>query len=88
MSDEILRTLIDIKGDTGEIRGRLEALEGKLTAHVAEDRAAHGRITQLELAGATQRGRASVWHVIAVGAGSAVGYVIHVAIELWKGKHS
>jgi hypothetical protein len=84
MSDEILRTVLEIKGDTGEIRGELQALKQGLAAHVAEDRAAHGRIAQLELSAANQRGRSSVWHMVAVGAGTAAGYVFHLAIELWK----
>jgi hypothetical protein len=86
MSEEILKALLDIKEDTGATRAKVEALEGWMTQHAAEDRQVHERVRQMELGRAHSRGRASVFHMIAVGAGSVAGYVVHFLFDLWKGR--
>lgn len=76
MNDPILEALLDIKNDVGEVRAKIAALEVWLTHHAAEDSTAHERIRKLEMADAVSRGKASVWQLGAVAAGSAIGWAI------------
>jgi hypothetical protein len=76
MNDPILEALLDIKNDVGEVRAKIGALEVWLTQHVADDTVDHERIRKLEMADAVARGKASVWQLASVAAGSALGWAI------------
>jgi len=84
--DAILSALLDIKSDTGETRAQVAALKDWMTAHAAEDRLAHDRISALELSRARQNGAAKVWTLVsgAVGAGLSLG--AQALIYHWKQK--
>lgn len=86
MSDPVLETLFEIKGDVGEMKASLRALNAWMEQHASEDREAHERIAELELNSATRRGRASVWHLMATGAGATIGFLADHAITFFGGK--
>lgn len=82
MSDPVISVLLDIKEDVGEVKASLRALNAWMEQHAREDREAHERITKLEMRAAAQRGRASVWHIIATGTGALLGFVAQ-SIVTW-----
>lgn len=86
MSDPVINVLLDIKEDVGEVKASLRAMNAWMEQHAREDREAHERIQALELRSATQRGRASVWHIIATGVGAVVGFVAEHAITYFSNK--
>jgi len=68
MSDEILRAILDLKGDVGTLLGKVDSLDERMTTHVAEDSKAHERIGALERHNSRLAGKLSV---LVVGAGTA-----------------
>lgn len=86
MNDPVMDALLDIKGDVGEVKASLRSMNAWMEQHAREDREAHERITAIELRAATQRGRASVWHIIATGAGALFGYFVQFVIAHFQGR--
>ncbi len=84
-NDELLRTLLAIRGDIGKIDGKLESHITAFAAHVQDDKALTLRVGALQLSEARAiglaRGKATVWGLIA-GALSALGTL---AIEYFTG---
>ena len=85
-NNQILAAILDLKGDLGELKAGQDGQRRWMESHVAEDRLAYGRITVLEMAGAKQRGRSSVFALGATVVGAAIGYAVQL-MAAWT-KHT
>lgn len=81
-SDQVLEAVLAIKGDVGEVKARIIALNAWLDAHVQEDQRAHERIAKLELAQAVHRGKLSVWHALSAAGGGLVMAGVQYALKV------
>ena len=81
MNDPILEALLEIKSDIGEVRAKIGSLEVWITSHVAEDQRAHESIRRLEMAGAVAKGKAYVWHLVAIAGGSGLGWAVEYLMK-------
>lgn len=88
MSAEIITLLSKISGDIGEVKGKLDGLKGTIESHVQQDQTIQqqlfGRLSTLEIAGATSTGKGIAFKSVLTGVGAAVGVVGHIAkLKFW-----
>lgn len=84
MSDEVMSTLLAIRGDLGEIKGQLTAHVKSFDEHVKLDMEAYRAIATLKTDVARQRGFMTALGTVATTFGAAVGYL---AEKLLFGSH-
>jgi hypothetical protein len=75
MNDEqplLLQTLLNIREDIGELKALQTAANETFAKHCADDAIAHGRIREIELVQAKQRGAVRTWGIIATGAATLI----------------
>lgn len=82
--NNILDAVFDLKGDVGNLQSSVTSLRIAVDAHTAASTVAHARILALEIAAARAKGVASVWLLIATAAGSLLGFMSQVAIQIFS----
>lgn len=87
MSDlsEYVATLLGIRGDLGEIKGTLRAMNERLAEHIADDAALTQRVGEMEEKLAEARGARRVYSSIVTILGTLGGVIGGFAADfLWK----
>lgn len=77
-NQQLFDVLLSLKGDVGEIKGKLDAHQTAFLQHLKDDAQMAQDIKDVQLAQARTKGAAKTWGVVATGfatvAGAAAGF--------------
>lgn len=85
--NEIIRILMGMKEDLGEIRANSISMKESLDTHVQADTAVELRVKALEMRVEREKGFFRAWQLVGVLLGSAAGYLIQAIVSYFRNKH-
>lgn len=74
-----MAVLMDVRQDIGGLLQAQASFAESFKTHVEEDKQIGARLTRLELTGATQAGKTSVWMMVVGAIGGLIGTIIGAA---------
>ena len=77
MSDDAPPWAQEVIRSVGRIEGKIDAFNGVFASHAAEDKVLAGRVQDIQISMAQQRGSTKTWGMVATGAASGLGVAVH-----------
>lgn len=85
--DPVLVAVMELKGDVGEVKAQLLALDAWMKQHALDDKEAHARLAQIELREADDRGARRIIHGMFAAVGSIIGSGLTMAVNAFLRWH-
>ena len=73
---DLMNVLLDIKGQTGEMKAHIEATTGRLEQHIEDDKVVLETVQTLQLSAARQKGFLAALSSFGALLGGGVGYIV------------